>query len=359
MGSVYKVRNTITDRVEAMKVMSPSLHSAPDHGERFSREIKIHASLEHPNIAALRTAIRVDNQLLMVMELVEGVTLERRLRSLPIDVGQSVEWILQVLSALTYAHARGVIHRDIKPANIMISSTNQVKLTDFGVASIAMDRRLTQTGLVVGSLHYMSPEQIQAGEPDARSDIYSLGVTFYEMLGRRRPFDGSSEYQVMKAHLEQIPPPLTSLDSNVPLAVAATVARAMAKRPGDRFQTAAEWKSALESVSFSLKTIQRAGVEVGQPSNMPPPPMGRPDLGSPDMANAGPTGPQTPGTGTLDPTRIDRVRKELAAYVGPLAGVLVARAAKKASDLRQLYDLLATEISTARDREAFLARRPR
>ena len=358
MGSVYKVQNTITDRIEAMKVLLPDLRSASDLAERFGREIKIHASLEHPNIASLRTAIRVENQLLMIMELVEGVTLERRLRESPVAIWQCVDWVLQVLSALTYAHARRIIHRDIKPANIMITAANRVKLTDFGVASITVDRRLTRTGMAIGSLHYMSPEQIQACEPDARSDIYSLGVMFYEILSGRRPFEGKSEYEVMRAHLEQQPAPLSSVNAAVPSAIAAAISRAMAKRPEDRFQSALEFMGVLEYTRRSTGSSEHPMREMELPVPTAPPSKAT-QARSEDVPDSTTPRRQTPGTGTLDPVRIERVRREFAEYVGPLAGILVDRAVKKAADLRQLYDILATEISGTKEREAFLARRPR
>src|ERR1700722_2854189 len=135
MGAVYKVRNLITDRLEAMKVLLPDLREASDLAERFSREIKVHASLIHPNIAALHTALRVEHQLLMIMELVEGVSLAQRLRQGPIQALESVSITSQVLSALSYAHERGLIHRDTKPANIMVSTPRAVKLMDFGIAT--------------------------------------------------------------------------------------------------------------------------------------------------------------------------------------------------------------------------------
>src|SRR5450755_11090 len=127
MGQVYKVRNVISDRVEAMKVLLPDLVNQPDLADRFLREIKVQASLEHPNIAALHTAVRVDNQLLMLMECVEGVTLEQRASGGTIPTAEAVDYIGQVLSALEYAHGRGVIHRDIKPANMMLTPGGVVK----------------------------------------------------------------------------------------------------------------------------------------------------------------------------------------------------------------------------------------
>ena len=152
MGQVYKVRNVISDRVEAMKVLLPDLVNQPDLADRFLREIKVQASLEHPNIAALHTAVRVENQLLMLMEFVEGVTLDQKLKDGPLPAAEAVNYIMQVLAALDYAHARGVVHRDIKPANMMLTPGGVVKLMDFGIARSSADHKLTQTGTTVGSL---------------------------------------------------------------------------------------------------------------------------------------------------------------------------------------------------------------
>src|SRR5436190_10271508 len=146
MGQVYKVRNVISDRVEAMKVLLPNLENEPDLADRFMREIKVQAKLDHPNIASLHTALRVGNQLLMLMEFVEGTTLEQLLKSGPIPVEQAVDYMSQVLSALSYAHAHGVIHRDLKPANMIRTPKGLIKLMDFGIAKLGADRKLTQTG---------------------------------------------------------------------------------------------------------------------------------------------------------------------------------------------------------------------
>src|SRR5262249_32464996 len=147
-------------------------------------------SLEHPNIATLHTALRINNQLLMLMEFVDGVSLEEHLSKHRLAIWESVEFICQVLSALSYAHHRGVIHRDIKPANIMITPTRLVKLVDFGIAASATRRKLTASGALIGSLWYMSPEQIKSASLDGRSDLYSVGVTLYEMVTGSRPFRG-------------------------------------------------------------------------------------------------------------------------------------------------------------------------
>ncbi len=146
MGKVFRVRSLLTDREEAMKIVLPDLDENPGLADRFLREIKVHASLQHPNIAALRTALRIEGRLVMILELVEGVSLEEMLRSGPMEIPQAVGCVVQVLSALAFAHERGVIHRDIKPANILIATAGAVKLTDFGIARSTSGARLTGTG---------------------------------------------------------------------------------------------------------------------------------------------------------------------------------------------------------------------
>jgi serine/threonine-protein kinase len=254
MGQVYKVRNVISDRVEAMKVLLPDLVNQPDLADRFLREIKVQGSLEHPNIAALHTAVRLDNQLLMLMEFVEGVTLDQKLKDGPLPAAEAVNYIMQVLSALDYAHARGVVHRDIKPANMMLTSGGVVKLMDFGIARSSADHKLTQTGTTVGSLYYMSPEQIQGvTAPDARSDLYSVGVSLYELVTGRRPFDGDSQFAIMSAHLAGTPVPPVTVDPRLPKLLNDVILMSVAKDAGSRFQTAAALRNALANVASGLQ----------------------------------------------------------------------------------------------------------
>jgi len=250
MGKVYKVRNVISDRVEAMKVLLPDLANAPELADRFLREIKGQASLEHPNIASLHTAVRVDNQLLMLMEFVDGVTLEQKLKDGPLPVPQAVDYITQVLSALDYAHAHGVIHRDIKPANMMLTPGGVVKLMDFGIAKASTDHKLTMTGTTMGSLYYMSPEQIQgAASLDARADLYSVGVSLYELVTGKRPFDGDSQFAIMSAHLEKTPVPPIQLDPRMPQILNDVILMSVMKDPAARFQTAGAFRNALGNVA--------------------------------------------------------------------------------------------------------------
>jgi serine/threonine protein kinase len=247
MGRVYKVRNELSDRVEAMKVLLPDLEGHSDLANRFLREIKVQANLDHPNIAKLYTALRINNQLLMCMEMVEGVTLDEHLRQHPVAMVDAIDYTIQVLSALEYAHQRGVVHRDIKPANMMLMPGGRIKLLDFGIAK-ASDNRLTVTGTTLGSLYYMSPEQIQGAVVDARSDLYSVGISLYELVTGKKPFDAESQFAIMSAHLARTPQAPVELNPKLPAAVNDTILYALNKDPGTRFQSSGEFLDALRTV---------------------------------------------------------------------------------------------------------------
>ena len=163
-----------------MKILLPDFAGRQDLAARFLREIKVLAALNHPNIAALRTALSADNQLVMIMEYVEGQSVADRLAHGPIPTADALKYIDQVLDALSYAHAQHVIHRDVKPANMMLTTKGVVKLTDFGIARSANKQSLTVTGTTTGSLSYMSPEQVNGDPTDPRSDLYSVGVSLYK-----------------------------------------------------------------------------------------------------------------------------------------------------------------------------------
>lgn len=275
MGEVFKVRNTLSGRIEAMKVLHANLAGDKELAERFQREIRVQAALDHPHIARLNTAQLLTNQqganqLVMVMEYVEGESLAQMLQRGPISLGDCIQYSCQVLDALGYAHEHGVVHRDIKPANIMCTRQGVIKLMDFGIARMAQDQKLTDTGKTVGSLHYMSPEQIRGTEPDPRSDIYSFGITLYEMATGRKPFDGASNYSIMSAHLQQEPVPPINVAAGVPEALSQIILMAIAKDAGQRFQTAQAFRGALQSVqpgpTMSMVTPSAPG-----PARMAPP----------------------------------------------------------------------------------------
>jgi len=251
MGKVYKVRNVICDRIEAMKILLPDLTSNQGLADRFLREIRLLGTLNHPNIAALRTALTYENQLVMIMEFVEGETLANRIARAPISTAAAVNFSDQILSALSYAHKQNIIHRDIKPANMMLTSAGVVKLMDFGIARSSSDHALTNTGTTIGSLNYMPPEQVRGEAADARSDIYSYGVSLYELLTGQLPFKGDSHYSLMTAHLKELPAAPITLRSDLPPALNEIIMIAMAKDPVERFQSADAFRAALKSVPVS------------------------------------------------------------------------------------------------------------
>ncbi len=252
MGKVYKVRNTLSDRVEAMKVLLPDLSEQKDLADRFLREIKVLASLHHPNIAELRTALTIGNQLVMIMEYVEGVTLASRLQQEPVRYADTLFYFDQVLAALHCAHAKQIVHRDIKPANIMLTPEGIVKLMDFGIARSGNDMGLTMAGTTLGSVSYMSPEQIRCETIDGRSDIYSVGVSLYESITGQRPFVSDNNFEMMQAHLQIPPTAPVELKPDVTPALNQLILMAMAKEPEKRFQTADALRAALKSVAPSF-----------------------------------------------------------------------------------------------------------
>ncbi|MGA2476275.1 MAG: protein kinase [Terriglobia bacterium] len=265
MGRVYKVKNMISDRVDAMKVLLPDLANEPDLADRFVREIKVLASLNHPNIAGLHTALRLQNQLLMIMEFVDGATLEDKLRNGLFPLHDAIDYVSQVLSALGYAHSHGVIHRDIKPANMMLTSENVIKLMDFGIAKSKTDRKLTMTGTTLGSLYYMPPEQVQGTDLDPRSDLYSVGVSLYEMVTGSRPFKGNSDYDLMVAQLQKAPLPPINIQPGLPKALNDIIMISLEKDPAKRFQSAEAFRFALQSVKGGLTSLPIASAQAVMP----------------------------------------------------------------------------------------------
>src|SRR5882762_3022771 len=277
MGKVYKVRNVLSDRVEAMKVLLPNPGDQKALAGRFLREIKVLASLNHPNIAALRTALTVDNQLVMIMEYVEGTTLAAHLEQEKISWRSALNYMDQVLAALSYAHKQNVIHRDIKPANMMLTPSAAIKLMDFGIARSGNDLGLTVTGTTVGSLAYMSPEQVKCEPIDARSDLYSVGVSLYEMVTGQKPFKGDSHFSIMQAQLQQAPRPPVELSADLPASLNQIILKALLKEPAQRFQSADAFRNALNSVATSLKTkgatVPMAATVRPAPGSLPAPQM--------------------------------------------------------------------------------------
>ena len=269
MGRVYKVRNTITDRVEAMKVLLPDLAGHEELAARFLREIKVLAALNHPNIAALHTAQTIDNQLVMVMEYVQGESLSQRLNAGAIPVPLALKYLDQVLDALSYAHRQHVIHRDIKPANMMLTPDGTVKLMDFGIARSQNEaNKLTHTGSTLGSLNYMSPEQVKGEATDERSDLYSLGISLYEMVTGKKPFDADSNFSIMAAQVNQSPTPPVELHPEIPGAVNDLILTSISKAPIKRYQSADAFREAVRHARLAVqddRTLVQGSYEPGTP----------------------------------------------------------------------------------------------
>ena len=251
MGRVYLVRNVLSDRIEAMKVLLPDLAARNEFVARFMREIKTLAGLEHPNIAALRTAFTAGDQFVMIMEYVEGITLAERLEKGPFSVSDALNYTNQVLSALSYAHGKHVIHRDIKPGNMMLTPQGLVKLMDFGLARSADEVGLTATGTTLGSLDYASPEQVQSQPTDERSDLYSLGVSLYQMVTGKRMFSVTSNFSIMQAQVKETPRAPIEIAPTIPKALNDVIMMAIAKDPNQRFQSADAFRNALSQVATS------------------------------------------------------------------------------------------------------------
>lgn len=254
LGVVYEVQHLISHRREAMKILLPDQSGTPEMVERFHREVQTLATLNHTNIAALHNAFYNGPQLAMVMELVRGETLADRRTKRGITLPEVMSYTVQALDALVYAHRLGVVHRDIKPSNIMITEGGVVKLLDFGIAFQEQSTHLTQTGYLLGSLSYMSPEQVSGNKATARSDLYSVGVTLYELLTGILPITGKNNYEILMGHMHQQPIPPYQVAPHVPMPVSDAVMRALAKDPDQRFQSAEEFLHALQPPTVSGQT---------------------------------------------------------------------------------------------------------
>lgn len=246
LGMVYEVRHLISGRAEAMKVLLPNQMDTSQMVERFRREVQLLATLDHPNIAGLHNAFYYNDQLFMIMEIVPGETLRDKSRRIAIPLRIALNYTSQILSALSFAHEAGVVHRDIKPSNVMITDEDVVKLLDFGIAISDRSAGLTTPGFLLGSLNYMSPEQLSGRKATARSDIYSVAVTLYEVLTGQLPFTGATNYEIMIGHLQRAPVPPTEHNPEIPAVVSEAILRALAKDPMERFASADAFDAALQ-----------------------------------------------------------------------------------------------------------------
>jgi serine/threonine protein kinase len=245
-STIYKAYQPKLDRFVAVKVLSPQVVDEEGFLDRFTQEARAVAQLDHPNIVPVYDFDQVGDIAYIVFKYVEGGTLRKMMTGTPIALGQAVDIATQVGLALGYAHKRGVIHRDVKPSNILIGEGFWALLTDFGLAKImGGGRKLTRSGIGMGTPDYMAPEQAQGIPGDGRSDLYSLGVVFYEMVTGRVPFEADSSMAVVVKHITEPPPPPRQFNPDLPVAVETAVLTAMEKDPDRRFSTAEVMVTAL------------------------------------------------------------------------------------------------------------------
>src|ERR1700674_4002878 len=241
MGTVYRAVDLMLEREVAIKAIRPELSREPEIVERFRAEAKMLARLSHPAIATIYSFFVEGDDLFLAMEFVRGSSLSKLLQSAgPLPWERAVPLLAGALDGIDQAHRVGIVHRDLKSDNLMVSESGTVKVMDFGIARLIGSSRLTRTGLLVGTLHYMAPEQIRGEDVDRRTDIYALGAVLYEMLTGRVPFQGASDYAVLKAHVEEHPAPPSAAMPGLPSWLDHAILKALAKAPAERFQTVEE-----------------------------------------------------------------------------------------------------------------------
>src|SRR5260221_350437 len=296
MGEVYKARDTRLDRTVAVKVLPASLATDPERKERFEREARAVSALNHPNICTLYDigqavvsrqssvagqqspatshqppAAGGETIQFLVMELIEGESLESRLTKGPLPLDQVLRLGTEMADALSKAHRHGIVHRDLKPANVMLTKQGS-KLLDFGLARVdapktqssvsflpTQQHSLTQAGTVLGTFQYMSPEQLEGGEADARTDIFAFGALLYEAMTGRKAFEGKSQASLISSIMTGMPPSITSLQPMTPPALERVIKTCLNKDPDERWQTA-------QDLAAELKWIAEGGSQIGAPA---------------------------------------------------------------------------------------------
>src|SRR5437667_5130656 len=341
MGVVYKAFDPHIERAVAIKTVRKDLVDpdlAAQFMARFKNEARAAGRLHHPHIVGVYEYGEDDKVAFIAMEYVDGTGLREYLnRKARFEFGQLIAITSQLLQALDFAHTRGVVHRDIKPANLILASGGSLKVADFGIARIDTTT-LTMTGMVMGTPSYMSPEQCQGRDSDHRSDLFSAGVVLYELLTGERPFRGSPEMIAYNICNEVPRPPSQVSSLTLPPAIDDVIATALAKSPDARFQNAQAFHRALQFAAGS-RSGANAGIEATVVN------LAQVQLGPPSAVQ-------------WDDTALSTVERNFAQYVGPVARVLVRKAASRAQDVAELYTLLASKITDNNERARFVATMP-
>lgn len=263
MGQVYRAQDTELNRTVALKVLPPHLCRHPEYLRRFRTEAQAQARMSSPYVITLYSFMEMAAGEVLVMEHVEGQTIAQMLRAQgPLPLQRAVRFFEQALRGIEHMHRHGVVHRDLKPSNIFITADEQVKIMDFGVARIIDQHDTAQNGTMVGTLLYISPEQINGRETDFRSDVYTLGVSLFEAITGRLPFERRSDYALMHAHVQEQPPRPNLYQHRVPPALEWVILKAIEKDPTRRFQSASEFRAALLRIGV-LERRDREGDSTG------------------------------------------------------------------------------------------------
>ncbi|MCI0574856.1 MAG: serine/threonine protein kinase, partial [Chloroflexi bacterium] len=315
MAEVYKAYQESLDRYVAIKVMHSFLADEKDFLNRFQREAKAMASLSHSHIVGVYDFDVEDGTYYIVMEFISGETLKQKLETLAsrgqrLPLSQAVRIVLEIADALSYAHSRSMVHRDIKPANIMINDEGRAVLTDFGIAKILSGPSYTATGAMVGTPAYMSPEQGLGQPGDERSDLYSLGVLFFQMATGRLPYDADTPLAVILKHVNEPVPSTVALNPDIPPDIQEVIGKAMAKDPTGRFQKAHDFARALREAVKSSRLELAAALPADLLEDKPtPPPL---TTGALRAQQVGPHDATVMGPGASPPTVVSADKTRLA-----------------------------------------------
>ncbi len=319
MGMIHKAKDTRLDRHVALKCLPPHLTVNKQNRERFLNEAKAVSRLDHPNICTLYDIGETDDkQLYIAMPFYDGYTLDKRMCNGPMPLDDTIAICLQIAEGLHAAHNSGIVHRDIKPANVIVTSKNIVKVLDFGVAKIS-GVNLTSTGVSLGTVAYMSPEQLCSETIDARTDIWALGIMFYEMLVGHRPYKGDQAPAIIHSVLYADRPDL-SVPDHLPKALNLVIDKALARSVDDRYPSLIEFMQDLRKISNNETITPHS------PKN--------------DDRTFDPNAPTKETIAHFEQHTIDDLTKELMKHVGPMAPVLVSKAIKISTSMEDLCDKL-------------------
>src|SRR5688572_29092042 len=259
MGVVYKAEDTNLDRTVALKFLAAHLLEGDQHKQRFLREAKAAASLDHPNICMVHEVGEADGRVFLAMSYIDGPEVRAKIKERPLKLDQALDIAIQAAEGLRAAHQKGIVHRDIKSSNLMLTSAGQVKIMDFGLAQLTGGTKITRTETLLGTPAYMSPEQAQRLETDRRTDIWSLAVVLYEMVTGRLPFEGEREPAVVHSIIHEPHEPITALRAGVPLELDRLVGKGLAKNPAQRYQHVDDMLVDLRALRSNLSATRATG----------------------------------------------------------------------------------------------------